>query len=100
MAGTRESYSWRTCKRLWKCDVPTKAIALAWRILINRLPTRELNEFDSIQFVTVNETRSSSKERWQMLILLSDTQNTYHGAGLSQEKEENPNGVFPIGLGA
>lgn len=29
------------CAKVWKCDVPTKANVLAWRILINRLPTRD-----------------------------------------------------------
>lgn len=28
------------CQKVWKCDVPTKVIVLAWRILIDRLPTR------------------------------------------------------------
>lgn len=28
------------CSKIWRCDVPTKATVLAWRALINKLPTR------------------------------------------------------------
>lgn len=27
--------------KLWRCDVPRKAIALSWRTLLNKLPTRD-----------------------------------------------------------
>lgn len=29
------------CAKQWMCDMPTKAVVLAWRLLINQLPTRE-----------------------------------------------------------
>lgn len=30
------------CKKVWRCDVPTKVAVLAWRLLIYKLPTRDL----------------------------------------------------------
>lgn len=31
----------KACSKIWKCDVRTKAIINVWRLLLNRLPTRD-----------------------------------------------------------
>lgn len=38
---SRDTYKLLACSKTWKCDVPTKAIVLTWRLLINKLPTRD-----------------------------------------------------------
>lgn len=41
MIQQRDEEKIMACSKVWRCDVPTKAAVMAWRLILNRLPTRD-----------------------------------------------------------